>query len=255
MASGLIHVLLTRPLPESEELATLLAPLGVEPLILPAFDFLSVDLLAEQPIEFERLQSAGEDDLVIFTSPRAVAFGVPQMPADALRRACVHAIGPATAKVLARQGIRAHTAPQGAYTSEALLDSLAGGPAPGTAPRAFIVAAPGGREALAKGLEAAGWQTIMLWVYRAQAAPLGRDAVQRLSGADAVLSVWTSGNTMKALSQRLPPAAWFRVCQGPWLVISERLERLARAYGPARVHRASGPDNAAIVAAVRQLLG
>ena len=79
--------------------------------------------------------------------------------------------------------------------------------------------------------------------------------IARLRHAPHVLSIWTSGNTLKALSQRLPTAAWFRVCQGPWVVISERLERLARAYGPPRIERARGPDNAAIVAAVRALLG
>ena len=59
---------------------------------------------------------------------------------------------------------------------------------------------------------------------------------------------------MKALSQRLPPASWFRICQGEWLVISDRLQRLARAYGPANVHLAGGPGNPAILAAIRSLL-
>ena len=100
-----------------------------------------------------------------------------------------------------------------------------------------------------------GWRVHMLWAYRAEPAPLAADEIARLRHAHHVLSVCTSGNTLKALSQRLPTAAWFRVCQGPWVVISERLERLARAYGPPQIARARAPDNAAIVAAVRALLG
>jgi len=255
MAARVSHVLLTRPRPESEELAARLAPLGLAPVILPAFEFQAVDLAAEQPADFELLRQADARDLVIFTSPRAVEFGVAQAPPEALARARVHAIGPSTASALARVGVRACTAPAGGYTSEALLQSLAAGAAPaGGVARAFIVAAPGGREAMAEGLGELGWRVRMLWVYRSRPAPLARDQLERLGEAAGVLSIWTSGNTMKALSQRLPPAAWFRVCQGPWLVISDRLERLARAYGPPAVHRAGGPDNAAIVASVRALL-
>ena len=79
-------------------------------------------------------------------------------------------------------------------------------------------------------------------------------ALDRLERANGILSVWTSANAMNALSQRLPPATWFRVCQGDWLVISDRLRRLARAYGPPRIHLAGGPGNDAIVTAVRALL-
>lgn len=253
MAAPLTHALLTRPRPESEELAGLLAPFGLEAVILPAFEFERSDIAAAQPDEFARLGEAGTGDLVVFTSTRAVRHGLAQLPADALRRARLFAIGPATAKALAAAGFRAEAAADGGYTSEALLERFAAGLGPVTAGRAFIVAAPGGRDALAEGLGARGWDVARLWAYRAQPAPLERATVERLAAAGGVLSVWTSGNTMQALSQRLPPAAWFRVCQGPWLVISERLERLARAYGPPRIVRAAGPDNASIVAAVRAL--
>ena len=248
------HVLLTRPRPESEALAALLTPRGLKAVILPAFVYRGQELSAAQPEEFAWLNKAAEADLVVFTSPRAVEHGLPQVPASILGRAQVVAIGPSTARNLAAAGIRARVAPAGGYTSEALLDSLAAGPASAGGARAFIVAAPGGREKLAEGLGALGWAVHLLWAYRAEPAPLPADELERLESATGVLSVWTSGNTLKALSQRLPTAAWFRVCQGPWVVISERLERLARAYGPPRIVRAHGPDNAAIASAVRTLL-
>jgi len=253
MPGACSHVLLTRPRPESEALAAQLAPLGLEPIILPAFDYSGRELPVDQPEEFALLGRATAADLIVFTSPRAVHFGLPQVPPAALGCAQACAIGPSTARELAAAGVRARVAPAGGYTSEALLDSLAAGPGSAKPARAFIVAAPGGREKLAEGLGALGWRVHMLWAYRAEPAPLPASEVRRLKDARAVVSVWTSGNTLKALSQRLPTAAWFRVCQGPWIVISERLERLARAYGPSRIERAHGPDNAAIVAAVRGL--
>jgi len=257
MADAPSHVLLTRPRPESEALASLLEPLGLQPVVLPAFEYRAAELAAAQPDESAALNGATEADLVVFTSPRAVQHGLPQVPAAALARAQVCAIGPSTARDLAAAGVRARVAPAGGYTSEALLDSLGAGPTPDPAhpPRAFIVAAPGGRGVLAEGLAALGWRVHMLWAYHAEPAELPSAELARLQQARKVLSVWTSGNTLKALSQRLPTAAWFRVCQGPWVVISERLERLARAYGPEQLERARGPDNSAIVAAVRALLG
>ena len=90
-------------------------------------------------------------------------------------------------------------------------------------------------------------------VYKPEPAELDRQALKTLVDASGVLSVWTSANAMKALSQRLPPATWFQLCQGDWLVISERLKRLARAYGPERIHLAQGPGNGDLLSAIRGL--
>lgn len=247
------HVLLTRPLPQSQELASRLAPLGLQAVVQPAFDYLSVEVSREQADDFTAFGAAGPADLVLFTSPRAVDHGLPQVPPGVLSRLRAAAIGPATSKALAEAGVRASLRASHGYTSEALLETLAGEAAPAPGATAFILAAPGGRTTLAKGLRAMGWKVRVLMVYRSSPAALDREALAVLEGAESILSVWTSGNTMKALSQRLPPNTWFRVCQGEWLVISERLERLARAYGATRIHRAPGPGNEAIAAAVKNL--
>lgn len=248
------HVLLSRPRSRSEELAGMLQPLGLEPILLPAFDYPAVDASSGQVECFGLLEKAGPEDLVLFTSPRAVEHGLAQVPPECLLRARVGAIGPATAKALTEAGIRVAVQPVRGYTSEALLESLSGGP--GLArktPNAFILAAPGGRKKLLRGLKERGWDSHLLHVYRAEPAVLDKDQLKRLGKAGRILTVWTSANAMKSLSQRLPPAAWFRVCQGEWVVISKRLQRLARAYGPGKVHLANGPDNPSIVAAVRPL--
>jgi uroporphyrinogen-III synthase len=251
---GFSHALITRPRPQGDELAALLAPLGIECVVQPAFEYVPVDAAAGQPDACAALRSVGPRDLVLFTSPRAVSYGLPQIPVTSLGRARVGAIGPATARALQAAGVRVSLRAADGYTSEALLESLAGEPPPSAGSAAFIVAAPGGRTALAETLEAQGRAVHTLMVYRAEPAAIDRAALGRLERANGILSVWTSANAMNALSQRLPPASWFRVCLGDWLVISDRLRRLARAYGPPRIHLAGGPGNDAIVNAVRALL-
>ncbi len=247
------HVLLTRPQPQSGELAAMLEPLGLTVVIQPAFSFSAVDAQAEQPGELADALNAGAKDLVLFTSPRSVEHGLPQVSSAVLSRTRVAAIGPSTARALNAAGIRVDTQPGRGFTSEDLLETLTaekGRPEPGSA---FILAAPGGRKKLAKGLARLGWDTRKLMVYRSDAEPLDRDALDSLHAASGILSVWTSANAIKALSQRIPPKAWFRICEGEWLVISERLKRLARAYAPSDVHLRSAPDNLSLLSAFLNL--
>lgn len=250
MAGAFSLVFISRPLPEARELAALLEPLGLAAIVQPAFEYLPVPLRDNDPGTRERLESAGPADLLVFTSPRAVEHGLSQVPRALLSRPRIAAIGPSTGAALAAAGLPPTITAHDGYTSEALLEALANE----TAARAFILAAPGGREALFQGLTDLGWDARTLMVYRSEPATLDPAVPQQLTEASHVLSVWTSGNAMKSLAQRLPPAAWYRLCRGEWLVISERLRRLARAYGPSRIHLASGPGNRAILAAVRGLL-
>ena len=250
------HVFITRPRRESEELSALLTPLGLQCVVQPAFTYAPLAAESLQKELFAELSKAGSDDLLIFTSPRAVAYGLSQMPDGLLFQARVAAIGPATAKALETAGIQLDVRPREAYTSEALLQTLDGDGflKPIGRSRSFIIAAPGGRRKLFEGLESRGWKPGMVMVYESEPAKLDKPGLKSLQEATGVLCVWTSANAMKALSQRLPPAAWFCLCQGEWLVISERLKRLARAYGPARIHLSHGPGNADLLSAIRGLI-
>jgi len=250
------HVFLTRPKLESKELAGMLAPLGLQTVIQPAFSYVALDTSVFQPDIFDELCSTTSSDLLLFTSPRSVIHGLPQLNADILNRTRVAAIGPATAKALSEAGVRVDITPGSGYTSEELLATLSSESA-GTAEnpnRAYIIAAPGGRQRLAMGLHELGWHTDVVMVYRPEPAELNKEELKRLQDATGVLSIWTSGSTMKNLSQLLPPATWFQLCQGDWLVISDRLKLLARAFGPEQVHMANGPGNDAIMSAIRGLL-
>ena len=250
------HIFLTRPQSEAGELAAMLSPLGLKIVIQPAFDFRELDASVEQPELLADLEAGGVKPLLIFTSPRAVSFGLRQLP-DGLTNTCqVAAIGPATARALEAERVSVRIRPAEGYTSEALLQTLGDDASGFISPNrsALILAAPGGRRKLAEGLEERGWTTQMLMVYRRENAALDKQEISRLDKATGILSVWTSANGMKSLSQRLPPAVWFRLCRGEWLVISDRLKRLARAYHPSEIHLSSGPGNSDLFTAIRGLV-
>jgi len=234
----------------------MLTAIGLKTVVQPAFNFFPVDARAVQQDVFDEMSLAGPDTLVVFTSPRSVAHGLSQLP-DIIRfKARVAAIGPATAKALSGAGIRVNVIPRGGYTSEALLETLAaeGSAATSGHPFAFIIAAAGGRQKLFEGLGDQGWRPRLVKVYRPEPSAMDKQALSALREASGVLSVWTSANAMKAMSQRLPPAIWFQLCQGDWLVISERLKRLARAFGPERIHLAQGPGNSKLLSAIKNLV-
>lgn len=243
------HVLITRPQDEAEDLAALLAPMGVEAIIQPAQEFSGRAL---ETAELESLSGSDEPRLLIFTSPRSVDLGLPQLPAEILSSATIAAIGPSTTRALKAAGKRVSVAPERGFTSEDLLAELGqrhathGG-------RAFVVCAPGGREVLLDRLGELGWDADPLWVYERRAADVVPQVLEDIARAENLLTVFTSEDAMNSLAQRLPPATWYAICRGEWLVISERLRRLARAFGPADIHLAPGPRNADLVSAIRSL--
>lgn len=240
---------MTRPQTEAERLAVRLKNAGIEAIIQPAQEFRS---RAPAEAELEEIASMPSPFLLIFTSPRSVEYGLPQLPAAVTTGARYAAIGPATARALAAAGRPVSVQPQQGFTSEALLTELAEGPG-GDGASALVICAPGGRELLVERLIESGWNARYAWVYERLAADIRGDAVESIKKADGLLTVFTSGEAMNAMSQRLPPSAWYAVCRGEWLVISERLQRLARAFGPADVHLAKGPGNADLVTAIRSI--
>ena len=142
----------------------MLAPLGLQAIVQPAFEYRALDVRASDPAGYARLEAARPGDLVVFTSPRAVEHGLAQIPRALLRRLRVAAIGPASGAALAAAGIPVVISAGEGYTSEALLAALNTTRALEPPGQAFVVAAPGGREALLDGLLGLGWQAVMLMV-------------------------------------------------------------------------------------------
>ena len=231
----------------------MLAPLGLQVVVQSAFDFRQRDVASDQPELLADLEGDNTPRLLIFTSPRAVRFGLAQLPHELIKKQKIAAIGPSTANALSAAGVFVNVRPASGFTSEALLDSLEKDSSGFISPQKSVVilAAPGGRTKMEDGLAELDWTVQTLMVYSRENSELDKQALESLKGARNILSVWTSGNAIKALSQRLQPATWFQICGGEWLVISGRLKRLARAYGPTQVHLSPGPTNSELFRAIR----
>ena len=233
----------------------MLAPLGLQIVVQPAFEFISCDVASEQPEVLADLAGSNAPHLLIFTSTRAVEFGLAQLSLELIKKQKIAAIGPTTANALTAAGVFVNVRPASGFTSEALLNSLAKDSPGFISPQksAVILAAPGGRRKMEDGLREMDWSVRTLMVYGRETVALDKQALEGLKEADNILSIWTSGNAMKALSQRLQPATWFKICAGEWLLISSRLKRLARAYGPTKIHRSSSPANTDLFTAIRSV--
>lgn len=238
------HVLVTRPNPEGDELASRLASAGLDAVTLPAHGF-----EADPPKHWPDWKGTAHR-LAVFVSPRAVRFGLKALPEGYLDGARVAALGPATASALEANGLVVDLQPQEEATSEGLLQSTGLSDRHGTA---VILCAPGGRQALQLGLEQRGWTVHVQPVYRRHPLPLDPERVAALTGARSILSVWTSGLAMDHILGELPPATARRVCEGTFLVISRRLAARARALGAARIELADGPGNDALLSAITRL--
>jgi uroporphyrinogen-III synthase len=241
------HVLITRPEPEAGELARMLEGLGPETLIMPAFTFEP----AHPGFEFESCWSGERRRLAIFSSTRAVEFGLRQLPARFLDGAEVAAIGPATGKALESAGLEVSVVPSGEFNSESMLRHQALKADPGCA---LIFAARGGRRILYSGLREMGWDVRFAYVYDTVPVKPPAPALEALRSATAVLSVWTSANALRQLSGSLDRKSWEKVCRGDLVVTSRRLAGVARKLANGRVHVTEGPGNEAIRDCIRQLI-
>lgn len=236
------RVLVTRPQPQCAELARLLEARRVSAIEMPALGFAA----AAQPFAPGPRWLEARQRLAVFTSPRAVEYGLAVLPPELLRNTLIAAIGPATAGALAQHGLSALQAPDGGYVSENLLQAPQLRHQPGAA---LILAAPGGRDALLEGLQALGWLVQVAEVYQRVPLPPEKSAIEALRASPLVVSTWTSSTAMSTVLGGLPEDVTARLLTGPWVVISERLAAGARDHGATDVQLADGPDNQALLRA------
>jgi len=244
---GATHVLITRPEPECQALAQRLEAEGLVPIVLPPYRFEALTIEGQDGLNW----SGQGRRLAIFTSTRAVQFGLAQLQHGFLQGVEVAAIGPATAEALRAAGLAVSMVPSGRYTSEALLEHPDLERTPGSA---RIFTAPGGREALQQGLEQRGWEVRMVHVYRRVEQIPSDHAAALLGRVRSLVSVWTSENAMQQLAGQLPQSAWRAVCRGLAVTTSERLAASLRHLGVSEVRLAQGPGNDEIAACVLDLI-
>jgi len=243
------HILITRPLESSQQLAKMLGVRGLSSIVMPQYEFAEKEL--EIDLGFALSESEGRK-LAVFTSPRAVQFGLPllaDLPKDELE---IAAIGPATRAKLKSCGYKVQVQAETGYTSEDLLQVPGLKETPGAA---VIFCAPGGRKVLATGLEGLGWQVMAAEVYRRQPLSATTEQLDSLSQADSLISVWTSISALEIAEKHLPEASWTEILNAPAVVISARIQRHFENAGAILVEISDGPGNPELLQSVLRLSG
>ena len=238
------HVLVTRPLEASRQLAEQLDALGFTPIVMPLYTF-----SARNPsLDMNSAWSGPKvRKLAVFTSPRAVQFGLPHIPPGQLDKLEFAVVGSATRAKLVSCGYPVHLQAGSGFTSEDLLQIPELAVDPG---QAVIFCAPGGREALAKGLGDLGWKVVKAMVYERLGLQPETRQLDALTGAEDLLSVWTSISALKLAEAYLPKALWTKILNAPALVISARIQHHLQQLGASCVELADGPGNTELLQSI-----
>jgi uroporphyrinogen-III synthase len=189
--------------------------------------------------------------LAVFTSTRAVRFGLGHIPRGELGEIEFAAIGDATRARLEALGHEVQVRAASGYTSEDLLQASTLASNPGLA---VIFCAPGGRDALASGLQQLGWKVIEAMVYERVALKPSATHIEAIDGANELVSVWTSISALELAREQLPGPVWDKVLDAPALVISQRIQHHLQRLGASRVEMADGPGNVDLLRSIMRLL-
>lgn len=238
------HVLVTRPLEASQQLADQLDALGLIPIVMPLYTFTA----REPSLEMSTAWSgATARKLAIFTSVRAVEFGLTHIPRNHLDDLEFAVIGPATGATLESLGYTVDLQAETGFTSEDLLQIPQLAVDPG---EAVVFCAPGGRKALTKGLSDLGWKVSNALVYQRLGLQPAAEQISAISHAEDLLSVWTSISALELAEKYLPGTVWSKILKAPALVISARIQHHLLQLGATCVELADGPGNSELLQSI-----
>jgi uroporphyrinogen-III synthase len=246
-----LTVVVTRPAHQSAALTARLEALGAQVIAFPAIR------IEPLPLDAAPLPAPDDFDWVIYVSANAVAHATAALPRPA--RARVAALGPATARALARAGIRVDALPRTGADSEGLL-ALPGFAAP-QGLRVLILRGAGGRGWLRAELERRGAAVKVLELYRrvpAEPAPGAVNALARVLGARAAPAiVVTSVEVLAAFVRIVPAALGTSLRAAPLVVPGARVAAAARESGwhGALIEAASAEDAALVAALAAHVAG
>lgn len=201
------------------------------------------------------LRQASRADIVLFTSPNAVAMAATLQALQARRGQRVLAVGAGTRRALQRHGIAAW-APR-RMDSEGLLAM------PGLADvarrRIGLVTGAGGRDALAPVLRRRGAEVLRVDVYARVPLALPSKRLQALAGVLAtpqqVLLPVSSGEALQQVLDELPAALRKPLARIAVVAASARLADAARAAGFRRIAIASDARPASLLRAAADAFG
>jgi len=194
------RVVVTRARAQASGLAATLRSLGAEVVELPA---IRIEPRLESDEVRQAVESAGDYALVCLTSPNGVhllfeALGAASLDARALSGATVAAIGPGTARELARHGIVADVVPE-RFVAEALVEALAGVDVAGR--RALVARAAEARDVLPDALRERGAEVDVVALYETVREEPDAEAIEAAQSADYV--TFTSSSTVRNLTEAL----------------------------------------------------
>lgn len=240
-----LTVLITRPLQASQSLASQLDIPGVQSVVMPFYFFSGhapdIDVATT-------IADAPGRKLIIFTSPRAVEFGLERIPLVLRPEVEFATVGDATRRELELAGLSVTWQPENGYTSEDLLAIEGLQDRPGTA---IVMCAPDGRGVLKPGLESLGWTASNAMVYQRIWTQPSAKQVSEIAGADHLLSVWTSTSALIGAQENLPAEAWSKILAAPALAISYRIKHHLQKQGASDVCITGGPGNADLLQSIR----
>jgi uroporphyrinogen III methyltransferase / synthase len=202
------RVVVTRARAQASGLAHTLRELGADVVELPA-------IRIEPRLGSAEVQAAiaalGEYALVCLTSPNGVrllweAMGAAGLDARALAGTTVAAIGPGTARALAKVGVLADVVPE-RFVAEGLIEVLE--PIEVEGKRVLVARAAEARDVLPEYLETRGAQVDVVSLYETVREQPGEAEIERAQGADYITftSSSTVTNLAEALGDRFPTGA------------------------------------------------
>ncbi len=242
----LLRILVTRPHPQGEVLCKLIEARGGQAIHFPTIDFAP----APDPQAFHQaIAELGEQDWLIFNSPRAVYASVveirrtwPQLPEEVK----FAAVGFGTAKALQEAGYNVAVIPQTEWSSEGLLGDPVFQSVQGK--KIAIIRGAGGREVLDNTLMARGAHVLPVIAYQRILPQIpGYEVNQLLSEHQIDVIVSASFESVVNLKIMLGEQSWSALKICPLVVVSERIKRLAYDLGFQTIWVASHASDAAIL--------
>jgi uroporphyrinogen III methyltransferase/synthase len=194
------RVVVTRARAQASGLAKTLRNLGAEVVELPA-------IRIEPTIESEEVKQAiepiGDYALIVLTSPNGVrllfeAMRNAGLDARALSGTTVAAIGPGTARALAKCGIAADIVPE-RFVAESLVESLAAVEVSGK--RILVARAADARDVIPEHLEGRGAEVDIVVLYETVREEASPEAIEAAQAVDYV--TFTSSSTVRNLTEAL----------------------------------------------------
>lgn len=226
------RILVTRPRAQAARLAALIAGEGGEPLCFPLIEI-------EPPLDAAPLRGVAarlaQYVLVVFISPNAVAFAIPEIAAqgpwpEATQAA---AIGPGTVSALVSHGFDSDriVVPAQRFDSEALLDQPALQSARVVGKKVLILRGDGGRELLVDTLRQRGADVDCIACYRRTPPSDASEIVSLLRNKALDAVTLSSSEGLRNLLAMLDTEACAQLRCLPVFVSHQRIEQAAIAAG------------------------